>query len=239
MSERFHHTTHNLYPLVKNILLEHLPRLRSLDLGFNTGQFILDWTIDPVQIPLTYLRITLHRWDDLLRIMATEPICYTLRQLHVKTRDEGVHRFVKVSDVDASLSMPSLQTFTFMKPLFYENTDEWAFLDMLTSSQVMPVLKRIHFIVAITISDLDRIGQSMIFNDDRQVDVHYAMLLNDDQCHTELSKRVPRGSRSHPRSIASATYHRNVWNYGSTGMFLNISAVSGFVEKLVFFSIDG
>jgi hypothetical protein len=135
--------------------------------------------------------------------------------------------------------MPSLQTFTFMKPLYYENTEEWAFLDMLTSSQVMPVLKRIHLIVAITISDLDRIDQSMIFDDDRHVDVHYAMLLNDNQCHTELSKRVPRGSRSHPRSIATATYHRHVSNYDWTWKFLATSAVSDLVEKLVFVSNDG
>jgi hypothetical protein len=220
-------------------LLEHLPRLRSLDLGFHTGQFNLDWKIAPVQIPLTYLRITVHTRIELLRIMATEPLCYTLRQLHVKTRDIGIQRSFQLSDVDASLSMPSLQTFTFMKPLYYENTEEWAFLDMLTSSQVMPVLKRIHLIVAITISDLDRIDQSMIFDDDRHVDVDYAMLLNDNQCHTELSKRVPRGSRSHPRSIATATYHRHVSNYDWTWKSLATSAVSDLVEKLVFVSNDG
>ena len=116
-------------------------------------------------------------------------------------------------DIDASLSMPSLHTFTFMKPLYYEITEEWTFIDMLTSSEVMPVLKRIHFIVAIRMSDLKRIDQSMLFNDDRNVDVHFAMLLHSNQCHAELTKRIPHGSRSHPRSIASATYLRNTSGY--------------------------
>ena len=84
---------------------------------------------------------------------------------------------------------------------------------MLTSSEVMPVLKRIHFIVAIRMSDLKRIDQSMLFNDDRNVDAHFAMLLHSNQCHVELTKRIPHGSRSHPRSIASATYLRNTSGY--------------------------
>jgi hypothetical protein len=213
LSERFHHTTDNLYPLVENILLQHLPRLRSLDLGFNTGQFIMDWRIAPVKVPLTHLRITVHERVELLRIMATKPLCNTLRQLHVKIRDVGSKGTFHPSEIDASLSMPSLHTFTFMKPLYYETTEEWAFIDMLTSSEVMPVLKRIHFIVAIRMPDLKRIDQSMVFNDDRNVDVHFAMLLHSNQCHAELTKRIPHGSRSHPRSIASATYLRNVSGY--------------------------
>ena len=199
----------------------------------------MDWRIAPVQVPLTHLRITVHTRVELLRIMATKPLCYTLRQLHVKTRDRGAMRTFQLPDVDASLSMPSLQTFTFMKPLYYESTEEWAFIDMLTSSQVMPVLKRIHFIVAIAISDLDRIAQAMILNNDRHVDVHYAMLLNDNQCHTELTKRVPHGSRSHPRSIASATYHRNVPDNDRTQKLPDGLHVSDLVEKLVFVSIAG
>jgi hypothetical protein len=195
------------------MLLQNLPRLRSLDLGFNTGQFIIDWRTAPVQVLLTHLRITVHLPVELLRIMATEPLCKTLRQLHVKTRDVGFKRLFRLSDVDPSLRMSSLHTFTFMKPLYHENTEEWAFIEMLTSSEVMPVLKRIHVIVAISILDLERIDQSAVFNDDRNVDVHFAMLLNDNQCHAELTKRVPRGSRSHPRSIASGTFDRNMSDY--------------------------
>lgn len=173
----------------------------------------MDWRIAPVQVPLTHLRLTVDDRVELLRIMATKPLCSTLRQLHVKIRDQNVIGTLHLSEVDVSLSMPSLHTFTFMKPLYHETIEEWAFIDTLTSSQVMPVLKRIHFIVAIRISDLEKIDQSMIFNDDRNVDVYFAMLLNDNQCHAELTERIPRGSRSHPRSIASTTYYRNMSDY--------------------------
>ena len=213
MSERFVHTTHHLYPLVENILLEHLPRLRSLDLGSNTGQFIMNWRIAPVQVPLTHLRITVNTRLELLLIMATKPLCDTLRELHVKTRDITGDRTFRLSDYDASLCMSSLQRLTLMKPLHYETSEEWVFIDILTSPEIMPALERIHFIVAIGSSDLEKIDQSMLFNDDRNVDVHFAILLNDNQCHAELTKRIPDGSRSHPRSVASATYWRNTSGY--------------------------
>lgn len=173
----------------------------------------MDWRIAPVQVPLTHLRLTVNDRVELLRIMATKPLCNTLRQLHVKIRDINVLGILHLSEVDVSISMPSLHTFTFMKPLYHEAIEEWALIDMLTSSQVMPVLKRIHLIVAVTMSDLERIDQSMVFNDDRNVDVHFAMLLHDNQCHAEVTKHIPRGSRSHPRSIASATYYRNMSDY--------------------------
>jgi hypothetical protein len=139
---------------------------------------------------------------------------------------------LRLFDVDASLSMSSLHTFTLMKPLSYETTEDWAFIDLLTSSQVMPVLKRIHFIVAIGTSDLERIAQSMLFNDDRNVDVHFAILLNNNQCHAELSKRIPYGSRSHPRSLASATYWRDMSDYDWTQELPIQLYVSDLVEKL-------
>lgn len=115
-----------------------------------------------------------------------------------------------ILDLSASLSMPSLRTFTCMKPFYYQIKDEWTVIDMLTSSELMSVLKRAHFICGITSTDLDRIAQSMVFNDDRNVDVHYAVLLNDNRLHADLTKHLRRGSRSHPRSIASATFDRDI-----------------------------
>nr|ACI90380.1 hypothetical protein [Philodina roseola] len=140
--------------------------------------------------------------------MATKPLCNTLRQLHVKLQDR---RFLNgySSVFDETTFMPSLHTFTSMKPLYCQSNDEWTFIDILTSTKVMPVLKQVRFICGITRMDLNRIAQSTISNDDRHVDVQYAFLLNDNDCHSELTKRVPRGSRSHPRSIACATFYRN------------------------------
>ena len=48
------HTTHALCPRVQNILLRYLPNLRTLDLGFDSRHFIMDWNITPVRVPLTY-----------------------------------------------------------------------------------------------------------------------------------------------------------------------------------------
>jgi hypothetical protein len=206
LSEKFHYTVHHLYPVVKNILLRHLPALRSLDLGFHSSHFILVWNIAYVQAPLTYLRITLLNVSTLLDIMATRSLSTTLRQLHVKICDVGVDRTFRVSDINISFSMSSLRTFTFVKPLLNQFDNEWRFVDALTSYQVMPMLQRANIIVAITVADLDQINQSMLFNDDRLVDVHYAFILNDNLSHIDLNKRIPCGSRSHPRLIASATF---------------------------------
>jgi hypothetical protein len=54
--------------LTHNILLIHLPALRSLDLGLN--YYWMEWPII-VHVPLTYLRIALTSMDDLVRIMST------------------------------------------------------------------------------------------------------------------------------------------------------------------------
>jgi hypothetical protein len=107
--------------------------------------------------------------------------------------------------------MSSLQTFTFVKSLYRQFADEWTFIDALTSSTVMPMLQRAKLIVAIDVLDLNRIDRSALFNDQRRVDVQYAFILNDNLSHIDLDERIPRGSRSHPRSVASVTFVRNSW----------------------------
>jgi hypothetical protein len=104
--------------------------------------------------------------------------------------------------------MSSLHTFTFVKSLYRQFSDEWTFIDALTSSSAMPVLQRVSLVVAIDVSDLDRIDQSALFHDQRLVDVQFAFILNDDRSHSDFDKLIPRGSRSHPRLVASATFVR-------------------------------
>ena len=169
----------------------------------------MDWDITPVRAPLTYLRVTLHSVYDLLAILATRPLFKTLRQLHVTLRDNGIDRCLQVSDMKLVFCMSSLRTFTFVKALYRQFADEWPLIDILTSATVLPVLQRANLVVAIDALDLDRIHRSALFTDHRRVDVQFAFILNDNSSHTAFDRRVPRGSRSHSRSIASATFVRN------------------------------
>ena len=172
----------------------------------------MDWNTILVRAPLTYLRVTVHHTKELLAIMMTRPLSTSLRCLHVKVRDNGEAPIYPVYDTMIALHMSSLRTFTFIKPLSRQFADEWTFFDALTSSTVMPVLQRAKLIVAIDVRDLNWIDRSALFNDHRRVDVQYAFILNDDLYHTELDQRIPRGSRSHPRSVASATFVRGTSN---------------------------
>jgi hypothetical protein len=86
--------------------------------------------------------------------------------------------------------------------------DECSLIDVLTSSTVMPVLQRAKMIIAIDVWDLNRIDRSALFDDHRRVDVQYAFILDNDRSHIDRSPRIPRGSRFHPRPVASATFIR-------------------------------
>ena len=205
-------TTHSLRPLVQNILLHYLPNLRTLDLGFDSSHFIMDWDTTPVRAPLTYLRVTLHCIEDLLAIMATRSLSTTLRHLHVKLRDSSWDIRLRGSEMKIAFRMSSLCTFTFVKALHWQFSDEWSFIDVLTSFTVMPVLQRAKLIVAIDESDLNWIDRSALFNDNRRVDVQFAFILNDDRSYPDLDRRIPRGSRSHPRWVVSTTFVKSTSN---------------------------
>ena len=168
----------------------------------------MNWNTIPVRVPLTYLRVTVHRIKDLLAIMATRPLSTTLRQLHVKLRSHGRNLTVSVSEMKLAFSMSSLHTFTFVKSFHWQFEDEWTVLDALTSSAVMPVLQWAKLIVTIDVSDLNRIGRSELFNDHRRIDVQYAFIHKCVSLHSDLDQRIPRGSRSHARSVSSATFVR-------------------------------
>ena len=84
----------------------------------------MDWNITPVRVPITYLRVTLHCVYDVLAIMGTRPLSATLRSLHVKLRDDGPDRRVRVAKITIAFSMLSLRTFTFVKSLYRHFPDE-------------------------------------------------------------------------------------------------------------------
>ncbi|CAF3172646.1 unnamed protein product [Rotaria sp. Silwood2] len=64
-------------------------------------------------------------------------------------------------------------------PLLNHSSEEWTFVDVLTTFNVMPVLRRMNFSIVIDVNDLDQMTQSPLFNDDRHIDVHYAFVIHD------------------------------------------------------------
>lgn len=207
-AEKNFHITHSLRPLVQNILLRYQPNLRMFDLGYDSTHFIMDWNVTPVRAPLTCLRVTMHIISDLLAILATPPLSATLRQLHVKLCDNWLDDDFRISEMKITFHMSSMTTFTFVKSLYQQYPEEWT----LISPAVMPVLQRAKLIVAIALSDLDRIEWSALFNEHRIVDVQYAFILNDDLSHSSIDQRISRGGRSDFRPVASATFNRSTWN---------------------------
>ncbi|CAM4978380.1 unnamed protein product [Rotaria socialis] len=142
--------------------------------------------------------------------MSTTPLACTLQQLHIKMS--------VCNDIDRSLHakgclprMEALHTFTFLKSFHSYSSEEWTLVNVLTSSSVMPILRRMNFSIVIARNDLDRMTNSALFTDYRRVDIHYALIINDNRPLFELSKYVPRGSQSHPRQIGSATFMFDYW----------------------------
>ena len=146
--------------------------------------------------------------------MKTRPLFATLRYLLVKLRNLGTDQRNLAAEIKALPPMTSLIAFTFVKSLYRQFLDEWSIIDTLTSSTVMPVLQRTKLIATIDASDLNMIKHSALFNDHRLVDVQYAFIVNDDRPHTDFDNRLPQGSRSHRRPIASVSFVRSTTIYG-------------------------
>ncbi|CAF1063810.1 unnamed protein product [Rotaria sordida] len=188
-----------------------LPTLQSIDLGMDTSFCLHKWPFKMIQAPLIYLKISLGRTYLLIDILSTKPLSSTLQQLHIKILDF-------CGDIDFSLRkkdflprMESLHTFTFVKSLKWHSSEEWTFVNVLTTSKVMPVLRRMNFSIVIDVNNLNQMAHSALFHDDRHIDVHYVFMINDNRQHFELSQYVPHGSLSHPRQIASATFISECW----------------------------
>ncbi|CAF1305645.1 unnamed protein product [Rotaria sordida] len=161
-----------------------------------------NWPINTAVTPLTYLRLDLPCMDTLLRLISTTPLSDTLRQLHVKIG----HSRSPVSISNLSIRMNSLHTFSFVQTFFSTLTIEWTIFEMLTSSNVMPILRRANVSIFIDISDLNRIGSSPLFTDYRHVDVHFGINLINCPQYINVTQYIPRGNRFHPREIVSVTF---------------------------------
>ena len=147
--------------LINHILLIYLPALRSLDLGMEYHG--TNWPLTTAIIPLTYLRLILPNMDSLVRLLSTPPLSSTLKQLHVGM-GENTSNIHSIPKSDLSIQMINLHTFTLAQKFFYASTIEWKIFEILTSSTVMPVLRRANVSIFLDINDLNRIGSIITFH---------------------------------------------------------------------------
>ncbi|CAF2487096.1 unnamed protein product [Rotaria sp. Silwood2] len=192
-------------------IFNHLPALRSLDLGMEPSFFLHRWPFQTIQTPLINLTITLVGTRDLLLIMSTKPLAHTLQQLHITMSDISDNLNHRPHNINLLPRMERLHTFTFVKSYDWHRAEEWTFLDSLTFSSIMPILRRINFSIVIDADDLIRMNRSALFTDIRHIDVHYAFMINDDRSHIELRKYLPFNNQSYSRPIASATFISGCW----------------------------
>src|SRR5579862_2088036 len=99
-----------LTELVKNILLRHLPVLRSLDFGTEAEYYMIrDRSVAAVWDPLNYLYINLPHVSDMICILSTPPLPSTLCQLYVTIRSKSLLGYYTLSAVPR---IPLYDTFT-------------------------------------------------------------------------------------------------------------------------------
>lgn len=209
-------TTEELYPigdmndLLKRIVLVHLPALRSLDLGVNYN-YGTTWPFISTTVPLTYIRLYLPNINNLVKLMSTPPLFDTLRQLHIQTNNSAdALSFPSISTL--SIEMANLHTFTLVQAFFYTCTIDWSHIELLTSSKVMPALRRANIALFMKIDDFVRIHKAPLFTDQRHVEVNFAFSLVNNSRYNEMTKFIPCGSRFHPREIVGATFVVDYWS---------------------------
>ena len=170
------------------------------------------WLITTEIVPLTYLRLVLPNIRSLVRLMSTPPLANTLRQLHVKIGDSMLDSSYRLSTPNLMIRMVNLHTFTLVQTFFSRLTIEWEDFDILTSSNVMPILRRANISLFITTDELNHISSSAIFTDHRHVDVHFVFNLINCSQHINVTSSIPHGNRFHPREIVGVTFVVNRWS---------------------------
>lgn len=192
--------------LVENVL-PHLTSLRSLDLGQDTGFGLTNWKITTVLSRLTYLRASLSDVAHLYHVMSNKALATTLEQLHVTMRNMdwgwGYRGFLP-EDLELP-PMLNLHTFTLVQTILSNNRINWSTIESLTAPDHMPALRRMNLAIFMTVDVLRVIKRSLLFTDDRRIDVQFAFIVDYVSPKVQLSDQVPHGSRCHPRQVVGVT----------------------------------
>ncbi len=115
--------------------------------------------------------------------MLTQPLRHKLQQFHVKLNNISSYAYLDISTTKLLPRMEASHTFTFVKSFKWHFRKEWTFLDILISSGVMPILRRVNFAIVINADDLTQMNHSALFTDYPHVDIHYAFCINDNRIH--------------------------------------------------------
>jgi len=119
---------------------------------------------------------------------------------------------VHLPNKDQLVAMKKLYTFTFVKSFLWKLKNELTFIDIITSTDIMPLLRRINLSITLDNDEFNRIKQCSIFNDYRCVDVHFVLCINDYDANFRLTNLIPRGSLSYPREIMGSAFMFNYWH---------------------------
>ncbi|CAF1550829.1 unnamed protein product, partial [Adineta ricciae] len=179
----------------------------DLGLSIDTGLPLWHPTIENA---LNYLCIPLQHVKHLCQLMSLEKLSTTLQELHVAMRsfhDPG-HDNVRYRPV--LCKMINLHSFSFIQSIYTDNGIKWSDIEYLTSQNVMPVLRQMKFILFITAADLDSINRSTLFTDDRQIDIQFAFIMDENSFASQLNENVPNGSRFHRRQTVGITCTKRV-----------------------------
>jgi hypothetical protein len=133
--------------------------------------------------------------------MSVKALSITLEQLHITWRSQySVWKTVLPEGLNLP-PMMNLHTFTLVQSIFSNSRTTWSTIESLTAPNVMPVLRRVNLAFFISVDDLDRINRSLLFTDERQIDVQFAFIIDNDSLGVQLSHQIPHGSRFHPREV--------------------------------------
>ena len=190
--------------LLNNIIVIHLPELRCLDMGMDYSY--IRWKSTATIVPLTYLRLHLLSLDTLISVMSTPPLSDTLRELHVLLGTSSSQTCYGKLTSNISIQMVHLHTFTFLQKCFSSLTIKWANFEVLTSSKVMPVLRRANVSIFLGIDSFNSLRSSSLFTDHRHVDVHFAFHLINSSEYLRATQYIPHGNNFHSREIIGAKF---------------------------------
>jgi len=169
------------------------------------------WRLTNISMPLTFLRVVLDTPYDLIRLMLTRPLSKTLQHLHITLTDILAGFNFRLPSKDQLVPMIQLRTFTLVKSFRWKLKNELTFVDILTSADMMPMLRRINLSINVNNNELNRIKQCSIFNDHRCVDVHFVLCIEDCNANIQLLNLIPHGSLSHPREVRGSAFMINSW----------------------------
>ena len=187
------------------MFLPYLNALHSLDCGQDTGFGLVNWYVTRVQCPLKYLRVPINDISQLVHLISRETLSTTLEQLYVTMRNDHMRRDNSLPTGLALPSMINLHTFTLVQSIFAISRIQWSVIELLTTPNVMPRLRRMNLAIFISVNELDSINRSALFIDDRQIDIQFAFITDHTSLSNEVADNLPRGSRFHPREIVGVT----------------------------------